>query len=284
MQGAGNDFIIIDNTANEIPYEELSSIAKDICRRRLALGADGMMVVEKPEKGGDFKMIFFNSDGSEGEMCGNGARCIARYGYEHKLAGEVQKIETISGMVKGFRITTRLYEVKLNDISCLKPDIEIEFDGEEGKALYEEFGNLTAHYAEMGNPGLPHAVVLLDYNRHDREMVRRLGKYLRYYKDFPKGANVNFCNLTAQDTAELLTYERGVEDFTLACGTGSGSTAAVLTSKGLVSGKDTKLINTGGTLHVSFDDAKDPCKGIYLLGPTMVVCEGELIDSDIEEQ
>ncbi len=275
MQGAGNDFVIIDNTKYELPYDELSALAKEVCERRVSVGADGLMVVEKPENGGDFKMVFFNSDGSEGEMCGNGARCIARYGYENKLAGEVQKIETVSGTVTGFRITTQLYEVKLNDASLVSLDVPVELT----KELRDYFKDLSVSYVELGSPGLPHAVVILkDLYSKDREMLRKLGEYLRYYKDFPKGANVNFCDIAGTDTVKLLTYERGVEDFTLACGTGSGSAAVVLTKKGLVSGKDTALINEGGTLHVSFDDLNDPCREIYLLGPTKLVCEGELID------
>ena len=90
MQGAGNDFIIINNIAEHIPAEELSRLAKRLCTRRLSVGADGLMAVTEAKNGGDFAMLFFNSDGSLGEMCGNGARCICRYGYENALAGEEQ--------------------------------------------------------------------------------------------------------------------------------------------------------------------------------------------------
>ena len=115
MQGAGNDFIIIDIDKENIRPDALPSLAKRVCSRRLSVGADGLMAVTKAESGGDYKMLFYNSDGTEGEMCGNGARCIARYGYENGLAGETQRIETVSGTVVGRRISERQYRVRMND-------------------------------------------------------------------------------------------------------------------------------------------------------------------------
>ena len=99
MQGAGNDFIIINNMEEKLPVEKLGTLAKRICTRRLSIGADGLMVVDAPTEGGDYKMRFYNADGSLGEMCGNGARCIARYGYENGLAGITQRVETTAGLV-----------------------------------------------------------------------------------------------------------------------------------------------------------------------------------------
>ena len=111
MHGAGNDFIIINNIDGAIPESALPGLAVGLCAQHVSVGADGMMVVAAPRQGGDFRMIFYNSDGSLGEMCGNGARCIARYGYEHGLAGETQHVETVSGTVTGRRITSTLYRV-----------------------------------------------------------------------------------------------------------------------------------------------------------------------------
>ena len=107
MQGAGNDFIIIDIDKENISVEKLPEIAKRVCSRRLSVGADGLMAVTKAVAGGDYRMLFYNSDGTEGEMCGNGARCIARYGFENGLAGETQHIETVSGTVVGKRVSER---------------------------------------------------------------------------------------------------------------------------------------------------------------------------------
>ena len=115
MNGAGNDFIIINNIEEHIPIDKLGKLAKTLCTRRMSIGADGLMVVDKADGDADYKMRFYNADGSMGEMCGNGARCICRYGYENGLAGEIQTIETTAGIVKGERISERMYKVRLND-------------------------------------------------------------------------------------------------------------------------------------------------------------------------
>ena len=120
MNGAGNDFILLNNLEEHLPLEAFPQMARTLCERRLSIGADGLMVVEAPRQGGDFRMLFYNADGSEGEMCGNGARCICRYGYETGLSGEVQTVETPSGTVTGQRITRRLYRVRLNSPTTLR--------------------------------------------------------------------------------------------------------------------------------------------------------------------
>ena len=102
MNGAGNDFIVIDNRDGTVDAAQWPRIARTLCERHLSVGADGLMVVERPANGGDYRMLFLNSDGSIGEMCGNGARCICRYGYENGLAGDVQRVETTAGLVTGW--------------------------------------------------------------------------------------------------------------------------------------------------------------------------------------
>ena len=151
MNGAGNDFIIINNMEEHLPLESFPKIAKTLCERHMSIGADGFMVVESPTDGGDYKMLFYNSDGSIGEMCGNGARCICRYGYENHLAGEIQRVETTAGMVIGERINQQLYRIRLNDPSTIDLDRPIEING----TRYE------CAYVELGNPGLPHAAEMM---------------------------------------------------------------------------------------------------------------------------
>ena len=129
MHGAGNDFIIINNIEEGLPSEVFPEIAAKLCERHLSIGADGLMVVEKAQGAGDFRMVFYNSDGSEGEMCGNGARCICRYGYEKGLAGEEQKVETMSGTVEGKRIDSRRYRVKLNPATTVELYASAEAEG-----------------------------------------------------------------------------------------------------------------------------------------------------------
>ena len=274
MQGAGNDFIIINNMEEKLPVEKLGTLAKRICTRRLSIGADGLMVVDAPTEGGDYKMRFYNADGSLGEMCGNGARCIARYGHENGLAGITQRVETTAGLVIGERIDERQYRIRLNDISKINIDEKITVDGIER----------TYSYVELGNPGLPHVVMEIPgLSTMDKEELRLLGKELRYSEKFPKGANVNFYEMTGRDTLTELTYERGVEDFTMACGTGTGSVAAVLTEKNLVSGNDVRVSVPGGELFITIkkDFKSGRMKDIFLTGPTNIVAEGVVTDEDL---
>ena len=129
MNGAGNDFIILNNFEEHLPVERLPQIARTLCERRMSIGADGLMVVDAPTCGGDYRMRFYNSDGSVGEMCGNGARCICRYGYENGLAGETQTVETTAGIVTGRRMDRRLYRIRLNDPTTVRLDSPVEVNG-----------------------------------------------------------------------------------------------------------------------------------------------------------
>lgn len=272
MNGAGNDFIILNGLEERLPQEALPQIARGLCRRRLSVGADGLMVVTAPTQGGDFRMLFFNSDGSAGEMCGNGARCICRYGCEVGLAGEVQRVETTAGMVTGRRIDRRRYRVRLNDPTTIRLDCPVEVDG----VTY------PCAYVELGNPGLPHAVVPFQgLEDTDQNRLRELGRRLRHHPAFPKGANVNFYELEGEDRFFERTFERGVEDFTYACGTGTGAVTAVLALRGEVSGRQVRADMTGGTLVVDAERAHGRIAELSLTGPTNIVCRGEITDEDL---
>lgn len=272
MNGAGNDFLVLNNLDAQIPEERFPGIAKTLCERHLSIGADGLMVVGKPLAGGDYRMLFFNSDGSLGEMCGNGARCICRYGYENGLAGETQTVETTAGTVTGQRIDRRLYRIRLNDPSV----IQMNYPVEEGGIQY------PCSYVELGNPGLPHAVVpYANLHSADENELRELGRALRWNKAFPKGANVNFYELTGEDTVYERTFERGVEDFTYACGTGTGSLVTVLTLQGKVSGHGVRVNMTGGQLIIDVNRIGSQIQDLYLTGPTNIVCKGEVTDEEL---
>ena len=272
MNGAGNDFIIINNIEERLPESCYPKLAKVLCERHLSIGADGLMIVDPPLQGGDYRMRFYNSDGSLGEMCGNGARCICRYGYENGLAGETQTVETTAGPVTGQRIDRRLYRIRLNDPTTIHLDIPIEIDGV----------RYTGSYLELGNPGLPHAVIPYhDLVHADENELRELGRSIRHYKDFPKGANVNFYELTGEDEVFERTFERGVEDFTYACGTGTGSVVTALTLQGKVSGHQVRVNMTGGQLTVDVDREGSAVRNLYLTGPTNIVCKGEVTDEDL---
>lgn len=260
---------MIDNRDGTVDAAQWPRIARTLCERHLSLGADGLMVVERPANGGDYRMLFLNSDGSIGEMCGNGARCICRYGYENGLAGDVQRVETTAGLVTGWRVDERMYRIRLNDPCNLRLD---------GKALIDGTAWDYA-YVELGDPGIPHAVVPVKNLRDfDTAKLRELGRRLRYYPEFPKGANVNFYEIIGANHIYERTYERGVEDFTYACGTGTGSVVTVLTLLGNVSGHQVRVDMTGGQLVVDVEREGNQVTNLYLTGPTNIVCKGEITD------
>src|SRR5665648_70171 len=199
MQGLGNDFIIIDNRDYKFSVEQLQIIAKKICTRKVSVGADGLMIVDFPEGEADFKMRFFNADGSIGEMCGNGARCITRYAHINKIAEKKITFETIAGNVEGYVIDDRLIAVALNNPTIVEFDKIANIDGI----------NYIISYVELGSPGLPHGIIeykgLKDISRDD---IIELGKYLRSHSIFPKGANINFYDIIDKSTVFVRTYER----------------------------------------------------------------------------
>ena len=267
MHGAGNDFLILEDLDVRLSPETLSALARLLCARNTGIGADGLMIVVPARQGGDFGMLFYNADGSVGEMCGNGARCICRYGYERGLAGETQHVETMAGLVTGHRIDETHYRVRLNDPSVTVLHCAVKVSGVE----------YDCSYLELGSPGLPHAVLLLDdWEQWERNKLRELGRALRHASVFPKGANVSFVRLDGPDAVSAVTFERGVENFTLACGTGCGSIAAALTLRGLVSGKDVRISMPGGTLSVSLTAEDGAAHDLFLTGPARPVCEGTI--------
>lgn len=271
MQGAGNDFIIINNMELKVPVEKLSQIANKLCQRKVSIGADGFMVVDYPEGDADFKMRFYNQDGSIGEMCGNGARCISRYAYLNKIAGKKMAFETGAGIVRAEVLEGRLVKVELNKPEVIKLNNDIEIDNKK----------LECSYIELGNPGLPHAVVKYDLQHTDYNEIFNLGRKIRYYEGFPKGANVNFFEVIDDSTAIVKTYERGVEDLTLACGTGSASTAVALILKGYLKANKAKIINSGGELFIEVERNNDMIEKLYLIGDTNIVAVGKVMDEDL---
>lgn len=275
MQGTGNDFILIDNRELRLPAITLPVMAKQVCSRRLSMGADGMMVVDWPDLDGDVKLTYYNSDGSLGEMCGNGARCVGRFGYERFSQKSPITIETTSGNVLAWRLTEREYKICLNEPTRLETDFPLLLDG----------AILACSYVELGNPGLPHAVVPredLDGMADYCDKLTGLARKMRNYAEFPKGANVNFCQVLSSDHLLIRTYERGVEDFTLACGTGSASAVVALQAAGKLAMGAVKVSNPGGDLTVEpvWEDGK--VTDLFLTGPTTMIADGLLTDEDLE--
>lgn len=273
MNGAGNDFILVENLHGELTQQQLSKLARTLCDRRMSIGADGLMAIVPAKADADFGMLFFNCDGTLGEMCGNGARCICRYGYETGLAGETQTIETTAGLVTGTRIDAKNYRIRLPDPVNLQY-LALDVDGKKVGCMY----------LELGNPGIPHAVVQYPGLREaDEQALFEFGRKLRYHPAFPKGANVNFLEKTGENRFYERTWERGVEDFTYACGTGTGSVVTVLTLLGKVSGKGVRVDMTGGTLTIDVErDSAGHVTDLFLTGPTNIVCKGEITDEALD--
>ena len=272
MHGAGNDFIIVDNRYEKIAQDDMSQVAKALCSRRISVGADGVMFLEDPVPGSetDCNMLFYNADGNPGEMCGNGTRCVCRFAWEHGFCEEnsdIQRIQTPAGIVTGQRLDKENYRIRLNDISVYKPGVKIIYEGKP----------YICDYLEMGLPGLPHtATRIKGLAEMDKEDLRSLGKYLRAYPPFVKGANVDFYDITGPNVVELITYERYVEDFTFACGTGTGCVSYLLAKRGQVDPENIKVHVPGGWMTVDIEpDSGNGKGGIFLSGATEVVYDAD---------
>ncbi|MDP3730778.1 MAG: diaminopimelate epimerase [Candidatus Omnitrophota bacterium] len=258
---AGNDFIIIDNRSPLLKGDP-AGIAKKLCDRFYGAGADGLLLMEE-SKTADFRMRIFNSDGSEAEMCGNGSRCMALYAYTKKIAPADMKIETMAGIlsanVKGGNVKVKLTDPK--DIQwnlCLM--------------IHE-----CPYKVNFANTGVPHIVHFVD----DLETVemKNLGSSMRYHKEFsPGGANVNFVKITdkSKNKISVRTYERGVEDETLACGTGAVASAIISAEAEKLASPITVETKSGEVLKVYFESEGGSFKNVYLEGKAKLVYEGEI--------
>ena len=245
MNGAGNDFVVID-VRDQTP--DLSQLALNLCA---LTDADGLLAVDHSDIA-DFRLHFYNADGSRGELCGNGARCICRFAYDMGIAGETMVVQTDAGLVYGQRLDESRYRIQLTT---------------PGLVDLNRKGDIA--YVELGSPGIPHAVLEVPGLRwDDREALRQQAKSLRYDPAFPKGVNVNMYTWLNENTIRILTYERGVEDYTLACGTGSASTTGVLWLKGKLSGSKLTVENPGGTLAVTISGENGTVTALTLEGPT----------------
>lgn len=262
MAASGNDFIIINNRDSKLSHSELSlsDVAKQLCERKLSVGADGLLLVEDSAKA-DFKMRIFNPDGSEVEMCGNGSRCTALYALENNIAPKDMKIETKAGVIDAEVVGLRV-KLHLTDPKDVKLNTKLKI----GKKVYK------IHFI---NTGVPHVVIFLD--NLDKIDIENLGSKIRYHKRFkPEGTNANFVKVLNPKEIKIRTYERGVEAETYACGTGAVASAVVLSL--IYESKPHIDVNTksGEVLRVYFDIKGNNVKNVYLEGQTRVVYKGRI--------
>ena len=259
MAAAGNDFIVIDNRRG-ILKKDLPGLARRLCDRKHAVGADGILLLERSKKT-DIKMRIFNPDGSEADMCGNGVRCLAQFAVLKKIVKREHRIETGAGIV-GARVSGGQVRAHLTDPKSYKAGVRIRLNGREQELNFID-------------TGVPHAVIFED--SFENVPVDERGRQVRAHEYFsPKGANVNFVRLGRGNSIEVRTYERGVENETLACGTGSTASALVASAlKGLVS--PVKVKTAGGeVLKVYFKKENSRWKEVYLEGPVKTAFEGRV--------
>jgi diaminopimelate epimerase len=262
MNGCGNDFIIIDNRSGMWSEFETPAFVKAVCREKLSVGADGLIFIEKSASA-DFKWQFFNSDGSRAEMCGNGARCAARFAFLNGIAGASMSFETLAGIIHA-EVSGQVVKTQLSQPHNLQMNLEIAVDG----------APLTVHSI---NTGVPHAVIFVD----DLAAVpiKELGAKIRFHKHFqPAGTNVNFISIGAGGSIGIRTYERGVEDETLACGTGSVAAALVCIAMGRAASPVPVKTRGGEMLKVYAEPARPPFSEAYLEGGASLIYTGEICE------
>lgn len=260
MSGSGNDFIIIDNREKIVKEAGLPDMIEKVCRRKMSVGADGFILVEKSHQV-DFAWRFFNSDGKLAEMCGNGARCAARFAFLNGIAGKQMSFKTDVGIIDA-SISEQGVKLKMPDPKNIETDFIIEL----------QRGPLSINSA---NTGVPHVVVVTD--NLDRVDVINQGREIRYHRNFaPAGTNANFISLQDDGSIGIRTYERGVEDETLACGTGSVAGAIIMALREKIPSPARVLTESGVFLKVFFNEKNGVFSDIYLEGDARVIYSGVL--------
>jgi diaminopimelate epimerase len=261
MNGAGNDFVVADNRGGQFRAEP-SAVAR-ICDRRFGVGADGLLLVEPSSTTADFFMRYYNADGSEAEMCGNGARCIARFYSERCGSAKSElRFETRAGLIEasvgGDRVRLTMSEPR---------DLRLR------QSILLKSGSREYHFI---NTGVPHAVFFAD--DADREMVQDSGAEVRYHQDFsPRGTNVDWVQRLGGNAIRVRTYERGVEAETLACGTGVVASAIIANLVHDVPLPVKIMVQSGRILEVNFSRSGRRLHNVTLAGPAEYAFEGTLL-------
>ena len=259
MNGAGNDFVMIDNRVGEVQLSA-EQIAR-ICDRHRGVGADGILLIEPAQNGADFRMRYYNRNGGEAEMCGNGARCFARFAQRMAHARDEMSFETPAGVI-GARLDGDQVRLTMSEPRDLRMGLEISAGGKMWQA----------HFI---NSGVPHAVApVRDISEVD---VNGVGAAIRNDELFrPAGANVNFLERRGANQIAIRTYERGVESETLACGTGVVASALVFAAMENVNGPISVLVKGGSELSVGFERGGKRFRDVTLTGPAEFVFEGRM--------
>ena len=263
MSGSGNDFIIIDNRVPVMDDAKKVDFVRRVCDRKMSIGDDWVIFVENSDKA-DIKWDFYNEDGSSAEMCGNGGRCVARYAVERNIAPAKMTLETVAGIV-GAEVNGAIVKVKLTAPENLRQDIAVALNG-------------TDYQVDSLNTGVPHAIIYSD--NVENVNVKEAGHGIRFHEAFaPAGTNVDFVEKVGDHALKIRTYERGVEDETLACGTGVVASALLSYYKKMVLPPVEVETRGGDILKVDFETTNGEAgSGVYLEGPTRIAFEGTLAE------
>jgi diaminopimelate epimerase len=271
MSGAGNDFILIDNRKGILDGDHCQDFVRLVCRHKLSVGADGLFLIEN-DPDVDFRWRFFNADASEAEMCGNGARCAARFAH---LVGVVKKskmaFRTLAGIIQAELLDDGKVKVQLTPPHSLQLGIPVESDA----------GSFDLDFI---NTGVPHAVCFMHgVDALKSADIQRWGRSIRFHPRFqPAGANANFIFVHNTNQISIRTYERGVEGETLACGTGCTASALISAARSLVVSPVEVKTQSGESLIIHFQQVKDAFTEVYLEGEAKVAYEADLWDETIQ--
>ena len=260
MSGTGNDFILIDHRTPFLAREEMPGFARAVCERRVSVGADGLILIEQSETA-DFRWQFLNGDGSWAEMCGNGARCAARFAHTQGIAPARMRFETVAGIIEA-EVAGQSVKLKMTAPTGLRLEEKIEVNGQE-------------QVVHSLNTGVPHAVLFMEDIR--QAPVLEWGRLIRFHEHFqPAGTNVNFVQKCTGNGLIVRTYERGVEGETLACGTGAVSAAIIAGILGKVQPPVAVTTSGGEQLTIHYALAGQEIADVYLEGPANFIYEGRL--------
>jgi len=250
-EGTGNDFVMIDNRNDFFPKKDIKLIAH-LCDRRFGIGADGLILLEN-DPNSDFKMVYFNSDGNQSTMCGNGGRCLVAFANKLKIIQSSATFRAIDGLHHATISEDAIVSLQMKDIDSVKSE---------------------PHYTFL-DTGSPHHIEMV--TAISNVDVKSQGAAIRYSALYGlAGANVNFVEQIDQDTFSIRTYERGVEDETLSCGTGATAVAIAMNCIGKTHSNAIKINVKGGKLEVSFDNNDFQYSNVFLKGPATFVFQGKI--------
>lgn len=268
MHGVGNDFVAIDGRFDDIDSSQYSDFAYKVCHRKFGIGADGLLVV-KNSNIADIEMVYYNGDGSRGEMCGNGIRCFSKFVYENDIVKkDIFTVETLDG-IKTIELTLCNDKVDFVKVNMGEANFNPEFvpvNTNKNVFIEEKITSLDKEFtASSILMGVPHTIIIVD--KLDKDIVLKYGPYLETHKVFPKKSNINFVEIIDRENIKVLTWERGC-GYTLACGT--GMTASVIISNYLdkVNNK-VNVFSEGGKVSINLEDNK-----AFMTGSAVKVFEG----------